>query len=632
MDVSALVPAGLHRELDICAVTANYNKLSENLRKLTPIAIQCAIFCGGSRCKYENPKAWPPVHMAIQDIFSHWVTDDVLAMARPSTAQLLKKHVISQFQEWSIKTIINLQTPGEHGSCGGPLEESGFTYDPSEFMKNSIYYYNFAWKDYDQATVGKLLDMVKVVAFAVQEGRVAVHCHAGLGRTGVLIACYLVYSLRVRANDAIRFVRKKRPGAIQTRGQIKCIQDFEHYILPRMIIFPTKPANVGLIRRKNNLETFLMKQWNVLHGYEQRTFKYIPKIVFVLCERILQLCNCQDDNSPAEIQFFINDTPFTNKFIVSELELLRQGKNNIRHSFSWAECLSQASFDYSNNSKKEASISSRDTCEDIKRLDDVFCTSPDSPSCSTSFPALDDNYVDDVLADGIHGQDLYDNDCYKEIQSQLMLKTAAQKEEFEYVGTDEVVNALLCDNSKLTDDEKKIFLQYQIDLNNKNSSWQRLELETNLRVLGNLLYEWLETLKRPILDTEALSQIVIRGSRPRQCLLKFEPCNRYLLEYLLRFVSRLRPLSTDKQTLIIKRIIASLTHQTVWIRKTLMPSDKNFQKLRGGTAGKLTDFLVRLLNLIEEINIQDYSQRSLSSSRWSITSSRLQIIRDMDCN
>lgn len=70
-----------------------------------------------------------------------------------------------------------------------------------------------------------------------------------------------------------------------------------------------------------------------------------------------------------------------------------------------------------------------------------------------------------MLADGIHGQDLYDNDCYKEIQSQLMLKTAAQKEEFEYVGTDEVVNALLCDNSKLTDDEKKIFLQYQVKSN-----------------------------------------------------------------------------------------------------------------------------------------------------------------------
>lgn len=64
------------------------------------------------------------------------VTDDVLAMARPSTAQLIKKNVIEQFKGWSIKTIINLQTPGEHSSCGGNLEESGFTYDPNHFMKN----------------------------------------------------------------------------------------------------------------------------------------------------------------------------------------------------------------------------------------------------------------------------------------------------------------------------------------------------------------------------------------------------------------------------------------------------------------------------------------------------------------
>lgn len=43
----------------------------------------------------------------------------------------------------------------------------------------AVYYYNFALKDYGDATMSKLLDMVKVVAFAVQEGRVAIHCHAG---------------------------------------------------------------------------------------------------------------------------------------------------------------------------------------------------------------------------------------------------------------------------------------------------------------------------------------------------------------------------------------------------------------------------------------------------------------------
>ena len=54
--------------------------------------------------------------------------------------------------------------------------------------------------------------MVKVLDFALQEGssKVAVHCHAGLGRTGVLIAGYLVYSERLSGEEAIAAVREKR--------------------------------------------------------------------------------------------------------------------------------------------------------------------------------------------------------------------------------------------------------------------------------------------------------------------------------------------------------------------------------------------------------------------------------------
>jgi hypothetical protein len=36
-----------------------------------------------------------------------------------------------------INTIINLQLPGEHSSCGNSLEDSGFTYDPNTFMQNN---------------------------------------------------------------------------------------------------------------------------------------------------------------------------------------------------------------------------------------------------------------------------------------------------------------------------------------------------------------------------------------------------------------------------------------------------------------------------------------------------------------
>lgn len=42
-----------------------------------------------------------------------------------------------------------------------------------------VYYYNFGWKDYGAAGLCSLLDAVKVLTFAITQGRVAVHCHAG---------------------------------------------------------------------------------------------------------------------------------------------------------------------------------------------------------------------------------------------------------------------------------------------------------------------------------------------------------------------------------------------------------------------------------------------------------------------
>ena len=50
----------------------------------------------------------------------------------------------------------------------------------------------------------------------------------------MLIAAYLVYHLRVRSNDALRYVRLKRPGAVQTRRQIECVKEFEAYFLPQV--------------------------------------------------------------------------------------------------------------------------------------------------------------------------------------------------------------------------------------------------------------------------------------------------------------------------------------------------------------------------------------------------------------
>eukprot|EP00116_Pleurobrachia_bachei_P005941 sb/3466203/ len=138
----------------------------------------------------------------------------------------------------NIKTVINLQENGEHASCGMPLHSSGFSYDPQELMDNDIFYYNFNIQDYSVPLQRTLLDICKVVSFAQTEGGVAIHCHAGLGRTGVVIACFLIYHHKMKPKDAILLVRKNRPRSIQTRNQLKAVFKFALYLAPLWHHFP----------------------------------------------------------------------------------------------------------------------------------------------------------------------------------------------------------------------------------------------------------------------------------------------------------------------------------------------------------------------------------------------------------
>ena len=62
--------------------------------------------------------------------------------------------------------------------------------------------------------------------------KIVVHCDAGIGRTGTMLACYLV-NKGCSANTAISEVRKKRPGSIETIEQEDTILKYEERILKK---------------------------------------------------------------------------------------------------------------------------------------------------------------------------------------------------------------------------------------------------------------------------------------------------------------------------------------------------------------------------------------------------------------
>lgn len=59
---------------------------------------------------------------------------------------------------------------------------------------------------------------------------VMVHCAAGMGRAGTILACYFVKYKKLTAEKAIKKIRNERPGSIQSEVQELAIGFFEKHI------------------------------------------------------------------------------------------------------------------------------------------------------------------------------------------------------------------------------------------------------------------------------------------------------------------------------------------------------------------------------------------------------------------
>lgn len=279
------------------------------------------LFCGGKNCKHEiysnNERG-----VFITGLHSDLITNDIIASQRPSTSLIVKYNIIKQMKEKKIGMIINLQREGEHPYCGpNELEkESGFTYLPQDFISNGIDVLLCGWKDMQVPdSMYHMLNIVKEMHEVVykRHRKVLIHCHAGYGRTGVLIACYMLFTSQKTVNQVVGEIRRIRKGCIQKKSQMEYCHRFYSYISKGRTVFSKERRQVDYYLYNQNM--FMLEY--ELEDRKIEEYKHIPRLLLDVMDRVNQYVK-KNINSNMKNQ--TGDTNPTNPIQILEIK----GKEN----------------------------------------------------------------------------------------------------------------------------------------------------------------------------------------------------------------------------------------------------------------------------------------------------------------
>jgi atypical dual specificity phosphatase len=106
---------------------------------------------------------------------------------------------------------------------------------PSKWFSNvnsdDVDYFHLRVEDYSAPSLEEIDNTIDYIQQQISKNKpVMVHCAAGRGRTGTILAAYLIKKENVTANQAIKKIRSIRPGSIQSNQQEMALYMYEKYL------------------------------------------------------------------------------------------------------------------------------------------------------------------------------------------------------------------------------------------------------------------------------------------------------------------------------------------------------------------------------------------------------------------